>query len=223
MGKIKLLILTLLLMIATFLNGCGGNDKTEQFTEAETSMSGEVLTDEEESEQEIPEELLPQKDSNSSTSVEAETEGKNSSKEMVIMGEDDTVYETKSYSANKKSDTNTSSDKKNQSSEAVEEVQEKKTINIGFSIESSQADGTVSYDASMTLDKGATVYDALSASGISYSGKSYISSIGGLSEGMFGSQSGWKYYVNGVAPNKSCVNYVLKDGDRVQWKYVLKP
>ena len=75
----------------------------------------------------------------------------------------------------------------------------------------------------MTLDEGSSVYDALQASGVSHNGKSYVSSIGGLSEGMFGAQSGWKYYVNGSAPNTSCVNYVLKDGDRVQWSYVLKP
>lgn len=59
----------------------------------------------------------------------------------------------------------------------------------------------------MTLDKGATVYDALAASGISHSGDSYITAIGGLSEKQFGGQSGWKYYVNGTAPGKSCVDY----------------
>ena len=44
----------------------------------------------------------------------------------------------------------------------------------------------------------------------------------GLSEKQFGGQSGWKYYVNGTAPGKSCVDYTLQDGDRVQWSYVLK-
>ena len=75
----------------------------------------------------------------------------------------------------------------------------------------------------MTLPEGATVYDALAATGLSYTGYGYIEEIGGLWEKDFSAKSGWKYYVNGSAPMMSCADYVLKDGDSVQWVYVLNP
>lgn len=81
--------------------------------------------------------------------------------------------------------------------------------------------GVILSTKKLTLKKGATVYDALKASGISFTGKSYISTINGLSEKECGGSSGWKYYVNGSAPMTSNNKYVLKDGDSIQWKYVL--
>lgn len=100
---------------------------------------------------------------------------------------------------------------------------QKHTVSIQFSVDSSNADGSVSYGSAMTLPEGATVYDALAATGLSYTGYGYIEEIGGLWEKDFGAKSGWKYYVNGSAPMMSCVDYVLKDGDSVQWVYVLNP
>ena len=149
---------------------------------------------------------------------------------MEIVEEDGTVHNSKTSGSSKNS-----SDSKNSSGTSGSSTgsgnsgssgsgstqSSKRTIEINFSIDSSKADGSVSYSAVMTLDKGATVYDALAASGVSHSGDSYITAIGGLSEKQFGGQSGWKYYVNGTAPGKSCVDYTLQDGDRVQWVYVL--
>ena len=43
---------------------------------------------------------------------------------------------------------------------------------------------------------------------------------GGLAEFDHGSQSGWKYSVNGVDPSVACGSYVLSDGDVVAWRYV---
>lgn len=100
---------------------------------------------------------------------------------------------------------------------------QKHTISIRFSVDSSSADGSVSYGSGMTLSEGATVYDALAATGLSYTGYGYIEEIGGLWEKDFSAKSGWKYYVNGSAPMLSCVDYVLEDGDSVQWVYVLNP
>lgn len=100
---------------------------------------------------------------------------------------------------------------------------QKHTVSIQFSVDSSNADGAVSYGSAMTLPEGATVYDALAATGLSYTGYGYIEEIGGLWEKDFGAKSGWKYYVNGSAPMMSCVDYVLKDGDSVQWVYTLNP
>ena len=53
--------------------------------------------------------------------------------------------------------------------------------------------------------------------------KSYIVSIGGLSEKDCGGSSGWLYTVNGVKPMMSASKYVLKDGDTVEWYYVTSP
>lgn len=100
---------------------------------------------------------------------------------------------------------------------------QKHTVSIQFSVDSSNADGSVSYGSAMTLPEGATVYDALAATGLSYTGYGYIEEIGGLWEKDFSTKSGWKYYVNGSAPMMSCADYVLKDGDSVQWVYVLNP
>lgn len=100
---------------------------------------------------------------------------------------------------------------------------QKHTVSIQFSVDSSNADGSVSYGSAMTLPEGATVYDALAATGLSYTGYGYIEEIGGLWEKDFGAKSGWKYYVNGSLPMLSCVDYVLKDGDSVQWVYTLNP
>ena len=100
------------------------------------------------------------------------------------------------------------------------------TVTVSVSVSSSAADGRVSGSAAPTFEKGATAYDALCATGLSVTSKSsqygiYVSAIGGLAEKDFGGSSGWMYSVNGSAPNISCGKYVLKDGDRVSWYYVV--
>ena len=100
------------------------------------------------------------------------------------------------------------------------------TVTVSVSVSSSAADGRVSGSATPTFEKGATAYDALCATGLSVTSKSsqygiYVSAIGGLAEKEFGGSSGWMYSVNGSAPNISCGKYVLKDGDRVSWYYVV--
>lgn len=79
---------------------------------------------------------------------------------------------------------------------------------------------------SLTLKKGATVFDALSSvcssNGVSlkYQSKAYIQSIGGLAEMDCGRSSGWMYRVNGETPMKGASKYTLSDGDRIEWYYV---
>ncbi len=99
------------------------------------------------------------------------------------------------------------------------------TVTVSVSVSSNAADGRVSGSASPTFAQGATVYDALCATGLSVTARSsqygiYVSAIGGLAEFEYGGNSGWMYSVNGSAPNVSCGSYVLKDGDRVSWYYV---
>lgn len=218
MGKIRKALTTLLFMIVVSLTACAGTSNDAEIKRSQVAQEQEetIQSKQEENEQdeEIPNELLPRQNTEENRTNQSET--------MEVIGEDGTVYITKESSD---SSSGISSDTKetsgNHDDTETNDVTGK--IQIDFSIESSNADGSVSYAASMTLDKGASVYDALKASGVSHSGKNYVSAIGGLSEGMFGAQSGWKYYVNGVAPNTSCVNYVLQDGDKVQWSYVRKP
>lgn len=79
---------------------------------------------------------------------------------------------------------------------------------------------------SITLKKGATVFDALSSvcssNGVSlkHQNKAYIQSIGGLAEMDCGRSSGWMYRVNGETPMKGASKYTLSDGDRIEWYYV---
>ena len=86
--------------------------------------------------------------------------------------------------------------------------------------------GYIVEKTSLTLEKGATVFDALSSAcssnGVSlkYQSKSYILAIGGLAEKDCGGSSGWMYRVNGETPMKGASKCTLSDGDRIEWYYV---
>lgn len=102
--------------------------------------------------------------------------------------------------------------------------QQPATITVRVSVDSSEVGSPVSASATVTLETGATAFDALKALGISYNAQTsqfgiYVSSIGGLAEKEHGSTSGWVYYVNGSFANTSASNYALADGDTVQWVY----
>ncbi len=79
--------------------------------------------------------------------------------------------------------------------------------------------GVILSKKNLSLNKGATVYDALKASGIRFVGSGYISSINSLSEGDCGGKSGWMFYVNGAYQNNGCKKVKLRDNDHVQWRY----
>ncbi len=97
-------------------------------------------------------------------------------------------------------------------------------LTVTVTVDGSAA-GAGSSSAAVALEQGATVYDALKATGVSINATDtqygiYVSSIGGLAEKEHGSSSGWMYSVNGVTPMTSCGNYTLKNGDSVVWYYV---
>ena len=97
-------------------------------------------------------------------------------------------------------------------------------VRVTLSADASAAGGSSS-SASLTLEAGSTVYDALAASGISYNAKGtamgvYVSSILGVAEKEHGGDSGWVYAVNGTEPSRACSSYELADGDVVSWTYV---
>lgn len=85
-------------------------------------------------------------------------------------------------------------------------------------------DGMLIPETQLTLDKGATVYDALKTCDLVVGAKStafgtYVYAIQSLAEKACGGQSGWLYQVNGAVLNTSCSNYILQDGDVVRWVY----
>ena len=98
-------------------------------------------------------------------------------------------------------------------------------VTVTVSVTSSAVGNPVSSGGTFTFNKGATVYDALCALGLSVNAHgssygTYVAAIGGLAEKEHGGTSGWMYSVNGVTPNTACSNYVLSNGDSVVWYYV---
>lgn len=96
---------------------------------------------------------------------------------------------------------------------------------VTVSVTSSAVGNPVSSGGTFTFNKGATVYDALCALGLSVDARgtsygTYVAAIGGLAEKEHGGTSGWMYSVNGATPNTACSNYILKNGDTVVWYYV---
>lgn len=96
-------------------------------------------------------------------------------------------------------------------------------ITVYITVDGSSA-GAGASSATLALEPGATVYDALASSGVSFNAKAtgygmYVSSIAGLAEKEHGGMSGWMYSVNGVTPNVACSSYELSDGDSVYWWY----
>jgi len=78
------------------------------------------------------------------------------------------------------------------------------------------------------VSEGTSVYELLSqaavANGIAITAnanKTYVMSINNLAQMMLSQQSGWKYSVNGKIPGMAASSYILKNGDRVKWFYVL--
>ena len=47
----------------------------------------------------------------------------------------------------------------------------------------------------------------------------YVLGINNLYEKEFGDLSGWMYYINGVSASVGANEYVLKDGDVIEWRY----
>lgn len=98
------------------------------------------------------------------------------------------------------------------------------SITVSVTVDGS-AVGAGSSSASVSIPAGATVYDALCATGVSINASNtqfglYVSSIGGLAEKEHGGTSGWTYYVDGVMPMTSCANYKLAGGEKIVWRYV---
>lgn len=90
------------------------------------------------------------------------------------------------------------------------------------------ADGVVITECVISLPEGSSAFDALAAAArqqqvrIDYAGSSwgtYVRSIGYISEFGFGELSGWMYRVNGEYPQTSAGNFILHEGDVVEFVY----
>lgn len=107
-----------------------------------------------------------------------------------------------------------------QSQPSASEPPAARMVNVTVTVDSSIVGNPVSGSGSFSLPQGSTVYDALCQLTTPNGGPNYVRAIGGLAEFDHGSQSGWKYSVNGVDPSVACGSYVLSDGDVVAWRYV---
>jgi len=106
-------------------------------------------------------------------------------------------------------------------------------ITVRISIDSSEAhEKESSWPASMgsytvELNEGASVLDALEATGVKISSRGntkskYVVAINSLAEKAIESSSGWVFTVNGTRDSRSCAQYTLNDGDNVEWSFTLK-
>ena len=87
-------------------------------------------------------------------------------------------------------------------------------------------DGVIIKDMAIDIHEGETVLDLLVEAAkrgkIQFDEKSgYVSSIAFIRDHVYGDLSGWVYFVNGVMPSVGCDEFVLSDGDLVEWHYTL--
>lgn len=93
-------------------------------------------------------------------------------------------------------------------------------------------DGIILDTTDFAIEDGETVFDVLTEAARTYGiqvensggagnahGNVYISGINYLYEFQYGDLSGWIYHVNGVSPSVNCGEYVLSDGDSIEWLY----
>ncbi len=98
----------------------------------------------------------------------------------------------------------------------------------GYVSEDMSKDGYVLLETEFVLRENDTVFDILKrAAGfksisLDYSasfGMVYIKGIDGIYEFDYGESSGWKYLVNGKAPDINCGSFELKNGDSIVFRY----
>lgn len=95
------------------------------------------------------------------------------------------------------------------------------------------ADGVILPETQVSYTPGESVLDVLnriareknivvSASSNNALGTAYVSSIAGIGEKIFGTQSGWMYAVNNTSPGVGAGGYKLKADTsyKIEWRYV---
>ena len=93
-------------------------------------------------------------------------------------------------------------------------------------------DGVILPKTEMYISDGETAFDILIEASRKYSihvenngteKSAYIAGINYIYEFDFGNTSGWVFLVNGEHASVGSSSYILKDGDVVEWRYVLEP
>ncbi len=179
------------------------------------------------------------KSSNSSKSVstaETNTAAKTSSKKTTSSAKSTSAAETKTTAKSKTTTSTAAKEESVKTTAAAEKETEKKTLNVTISISCKNAldympdlpsSGYFLKSTKYKTDSGNSVFDLLQKAcadnsiSLKYQSKYYIQGIGGLNEKDCSSSSGWMYRVNGTSPSKSACNYILSDGDNVEWYYVV--
>lgn len=87
-------------------------------------------------------------------------------------------------------------------------------------------DGVIIKDMAIDIHEGESVLDLLVEAAkrgkIQFDERNgYVSSIAFIRDHVYGDLSGWVYFVNGVMPSVGCDEFVLSDGDLVEWHYTL--
>lgn len=169
-------------------------------------------------------------DLNNTQITQTETKKKDTKKKTEVKKEDiqEVVKETKNETKQETSKQVIKEENKVVSEENVKEepIVENNLINISLQVEGINE---IIMNGSMSVEKDATVYDALknmalqksiSITSSGFGASTYVRGINGLKEFDYGPGSGWMYKVNGVSPNYGAKIYKLKDGDNVVWYYV---
>ena len=87
-------------------------------------------------------------------------------------------------------------------------------------------DGVIIKDMAIDIHEGESVLDLLVEAAkrgkIQFDERNgYVLSIAFIRDHVYGDLSGWVYFVNGVMPSVGCDEFVLSDGDLVEWHYTL--
>jgi hypothetical protein len=98
-------------------------------------------------------------------------------------------------------------------------------ITVSFSVNGSNI-GTILPSRSISVPAGSTVeyviVKALNDAGISFTNiGGYISEVAGIKEFTSGVNSGWAYYINGVAPSITGIRgYILSDNEQIELRFI---
>jgi len=102
------------------------------------------------------------------------------------------------------------------------------TVSGKTTLEHIPKDGVILKETEFAIEQGDTVYRILTDAARAYglhieksgaAGMYYVSGINYLYEFDFGDLSGWNYFINGETVSVGCDQYVLKDGDKIEWLY----
>lgn len=220
----------------SYLDGSGDVSRAEEET-AQEAETGEGTT-----------EVIPESENSSAVMDDSQTASANSENEKKPSqgqtAKNNSSSENNSNSSSSGKSNNTSANGSGSSSGTNSSASAKqctvsidcKTILNNMSLLNASksslvpADGVILKTVTVTFRDGDSVFDVLKAvtrdKGIHMDfnespayGGAYVKGIANLYEKDCGDLSGWEYNVNGWYPNYACSNYIVSNGDVIQWRY----